>query len=134
MAVVDCSVIIAALMPDEMAPVAMDKLATAVTNQAIAPRLLSFELINVVIMKSRRGLLGATERERVIKELSGLPITFVDLADAAMSRSAIELALRTGLSGYDAACLQLALEQNAALATLDAKLAAVATKLGITLV
>lgn len=131
--VVDCSVVIAALLPDEMAPVAMNMLTSAVASQAIAPRLLAFELFNVVVTKSRRGLLGVVERERVVRELSTLPITFMDLADPVISRGALELALATGLSGYDAAYLQLAIEHDAALATLDAKLAAVAAKLGVKL-
>lgn len=113
--VVDCSVVTAALFEEEMRDEARR---TLVGRTLHAPFLLDSEIANVAVKKGR----------------SGWPQAVIAAALADYDQQAIEfhrpdvqaqyaLAVRHGLSGYDAAYLWLAGVLQAPLATFDAKLA-----------
>jgi predicted nucleic acid-binding protein len=117
--VVDTSALAALLFGE---PDAEDVAARLDGARLAAPGLLGFELANVCITKCRRqprqrdALLAAFQlRDR-------LAIEEIAVDDAA----ALEIALATGLTAYDASYLWLARQLGAELVTLDKKLRAAA--------
>jgi predicted nucleic acid-binding protein len=113
--VVDCSVLTAALFEEEL----RDEARRILVGKTLhAPLLLDSEIANVAVKKSR----------------NGWPQAIIADALADYARQAIEfhrpdvqaqyaLAMRFGLSAYDAAYLWLAGQLQAPLATFDARLA-----------
>lgn len=119
-AVVDCSLLGAVLFDEPESEAALQRLAY---RQLFAPSLLDQEVLNLAVTKVRRGLSG---------ERAGLALAaFAELPlerrepDLALQ---FALALRYGLSGYDAAYLWLAAELRAPLLTFDRRLADAATR------
>lgn len=111
---VDASAVAAVLFMEPGGARVQDRLSGAL----IAPSLLPFEVANVCRHKmQRQPQLAQTWLERY-RLLPRFDISFVAVDFATLP----ELALRYGLSAYDAAYLQLALAQRAPLVTLDAKL------------
>ena len=131
--VIDCSVAVAWLMPDEAAPLADHAMALVVREGADVPTLFLSEVGNVLLANVRRRRIP-------------LPIVFQGLADltsllfrpdgVAVSERIAEtarIAQRYGLTVYDATYLELALRLSAPLATLDAPLAKAARTAGVRL-
>lgn len=116
--VVDASLICAYLFEEPEAPEA-GRLMTG--KRLCAPRLLDQEVLNVCVIKARRGLAPESAR-RALADFLDQPI---DFADPVLDEQ-LALALRYGLSGYDAAYLWLAAELRAPLLTFDRKLGAAA--------
>ena len=85
----------------------------------LAPHLLDIELLNTAIVKIRRGSGNALLISTMLALVDRLHIRRMPIR----AHEVGALALRTGLSGYDAAYLWLALEQDAELVTLDRQLA-----------
>lgn len=84
-----------------------------------APDLIDYELMNVGLVKIRRGL----GNELLIRSMMS-KVPFLRIRRVSVSiDAAIALALQTGLSGYDAAYLWLARSLDVELVTLDRKLA-----------
>lgn len=114
-AVVDASLLCAVLFAEPEAPAAQQQLDG---RRLCAPRFLAQEVLNVIVTKHRRGLeLAAAQRVLAIYEKLTLELIDPDLP------AQLTLALRYGLSGYDAAYLWLAGELRAPLLTFDRKLA-----------
>lgn len=118
--VVDCSVLAAVLFDEperEAAALAM------AGKELFAPDLLTHEIVSVALKKSAAG-----HRELAQQALA-------DLAELRLARctvdaeSQFQLAARTGLTAYDAAYLQLAVELRAPLATFDRKLGKAAAEI-----
>ena len=110
--VVDASAVAALLFSEPEAEVVASALDGA---ELVAPTLLSFELTNVCVMKCRRhpdlrqALLAAFQ----LRGRLGIAETAVD------HRDVLELALKYGLTAYDASYLVLARKLGAELVTLD---------------
>lgn len=111
--VVDCS-LLAAVLFDEPE---RDAAALAMAGKDLfAPDLLDHELVSLALKKAAAGLGGAALQ------------ALADLSDLRLARCAVdqraqfELARKHGLTAYDAAYLQLAIELGAPLATFDAAL------------
>jgi len=87
----------------------------------IAPPLIDYELANVCWNKVRRSPERRAEMLAALSTTKAMPIARVpvDIAEA------LELALRTGLTIYDAAYLWLAMSRDVELVTLDKELARV---------
>lgn len=85
----------------------------------IAPHLIDYELMNVGLVKIRRGIGNELLIRSVLSKVPFLRIRRVSVSTDAI----IPLALQTGLSGYDAAYLWLARSLDVELVTLDRKLA-----------
>jgi predicted nucleic acid-binding protein len=85
----------------------------------IAPPLVDYELANVCWTKVRRSPERRAELLTAFTTMKAIPITrvAVDIAEV------LELALRTGLTIYDAAYLWLAMSRDVELVTLDKELA-----------
>ena len=118
--VVDCSALAAVLFDEP----GRDAAALAMAGKALfAPDLLDHEVVSVALKKSAAGYADAARQ--ALADLAALQLTRCRVEAAAQ----FELAERTGLTGYDAAYLQLALELRAPLTTFDRKLGKVASRI-----
>ena len=129
--VVDSSVALAWVLPDEQDARA-DALADALeTAPASAPTLWSLEVANALLTAQRRKRLTDREAERLFKVLEALPIEFDSAPPAQVTPAVFALARKLGLTAYDAAYVELAKRRSLPLATLDAALAEGARKVGV---
>lgn len=96
-----------------------------------APALIRWEVANILWKKTRRGELNAADRDAMLDSFDGLMIG-MEGAATAQTRRLLILSDSHGLTAYDAAYLELALRQEAELATLDADLAEAALSEGLT--
>lgn len=114
--VVDASAIAAVLFDEpEAAPIV-----ASISGELIAPTLLRYELASVCTTKWIRQPARAAEIHARYKLLDNLRVEYFEPDWSPLPI----LARRWALSAYDAAYLQLALANRAALVTLDARLAA----------
>lgn len=129
--VVDSSVALAWVLPDEKDARA-DSLADALESApACAPALWSLEIANALLAAQRRKRLTDREAERLFKVLEALPIEFDSAPPAQVASAVFALAKKLGLTAYDAAYLELAKRRSLPLATLDSALAEGARKVGV---
>ncbi|HLI21977.1 MAG TPA: type II toxin-antitoxin system VapC family toxin [Stellaceae bacterium] len=98
-------------------------------DDLVAPSLLGFELANICLKKIRA---HPADRDRLVNAFTTLDDLAIRTTEIAQHR-VLDLAQRTGLSAYDASYLSLALDLDAALITLDKRLAAAARKLAVPL-
>jgi predicted nucleic acid-binding protein len=122
--VVDCSAV-AAFLLDEDEGAAMDPLIAAAgagETQLLAPALLWFELLNVLLMAERRQRVTRQCAARLLVQLEKLPVEVEPPPGAPERRRMHELASMHKLTVYDAAYLELADRRGAKLRTLDADL------------
>lgn len=98
-------------------------------DRAWVPALWELELTNVLRTTCLRQRQNAERAQQVLARLAQLPI---DVDRHAVARSELlALALRFGLSSYDAAYLELALRKQLPLATKDGDLADAARAAGV---
>lgn len=122
--VVDASVAAGWLLPDEPTEIA-DVLAFRMQSEdALAPDLFWHEALSLLLTALRRGRIPETAVYISLDRLAAIPLRNAGAGDAV---TAARLAIKHGLSAYDAAYLELALREHAPLATLDKRLAAAAT-------
>lgn len=118
--VVDCSGLAAVLFDEP----GRDSAALAMAGKELfAPDLLDHEMASVALKKSAAGYPEAARQ--ALADLAALQLTRCRVDTAAQ----FELAECTGLTAYDAAYLQLALELHAPLTTFDQKLGKVASRI-----
>lgn len=100
-------------------------------DQAVVPPLWELELTNVLRTACLKQRLTAQAAQQVLERIASLPIS-VD-RQAVRPSEILALALRFGLSSYDAAYLELALRLQLPVATVDGPLrdAAVAGGAGV---
>lgn len=132
MAVIDASIVIAALSPDEQNQDALTKLAPYFLGGGCVPGLWSIEVANVLLTKHRRGILNIDAYEDLWRTIELIPIDIHHFEASKVASHIRPLALLHGLSSYDACYLQLALDRSAPLATVDRKLVTAARAEGIT--
>lgn len=114
-AVVDASLIAALLFAEPEQATAERQLSDC---QPVAPDLLPYELVNVAVVKLRRGLAEADVRAG-LADLQALGIALHPVPAA----PAFDLAAHYGLTAYDAAYLALAVQLHCPLLTFDRRLA-----------
>lgn len=118
--VIDSSVAIAWLMPDEQPEFVHASLNNDAFLDCVAPHLFWFEVRNVLLLNERRKRLTASARFEALELLSSLPIRFQKFSD---DKSCFALAGKHNLTFYDASYLALAIAEDMPLATLDRALA-----------
>ncbi len=118
--VVDCSVLVSQLFEEADADAASEALRAHALH---APALLPFEFANVARSKSRGGA-PPDRAQQALSQFEGLRIELHPVPVPPLHA----LALRTGLSAYDAAYLWLAAELDAPLATFDQRLGEAAAR------
>ena len=129
--VLDCSVAMAWVFPDE-ASEATDRLRDSLLDgRAFVPSLWPVEVGSVLLAATRRGRLRAEEWPQVCASLEALPIEIDPVSASRVWGPALALADEHGLSVYDAVYLELALRMRLPLATLDRALAAAAQATGV---
>jgi len=117
--VVDCSVLAAVLFDEPQ----RDAAALAMAGKGLfAPDLLDHEMVSVALKKSAAG--HSALADQALADLQAIRLTRCTINPA----DQFQLAERTGLTAYDAAYLQLAIELRAPLITFDKKLGQAAQK------
>ena len=124
--VLDSSVALSWLLPDENNAAADALLEQIVLQPVLAPALWLLETNNALLAVRRAGRIDQAMHERLRGHVAALPVEF----DAAFSYATMEkvalLAARHGLSVYDAVYLELAARRSLPLATLDRALSSAA--------
>jgi predicted nucleic acid-binding protein len=121
--VVDASISASWFLPDDASLQAKQWAIEALDGTTIAPDLYWHEVRNLLVMALRHNRLAQPAFERNIAYLDALPIRN---AGSGQSSTVCQLALKHGLTSYDATYLALALSEAATLATLHRKLRAAA--------
>jgi predicted nucleic acid-binding protein len=118
--VLDVSVALAWILPDEEEPSASAAMAYVSRHGAVVSPIWWFELRNALLMAERRNRLTPTATAQSLDDIGRLPIE----PDSELSEHAIFALARTHrLTVYDAAYLEIALRRHLSLATLDKALA-----------
>jgi predicted nucleic acid-binding protein len=122
--VLDCSVALAWVLPDEGSAYADGLLDRLVAEGAVVPPVWPLELGNVLLVALRRKRIRQTELEAIVERLARLPIEIdIGATDHALA-AVLVLAGQHGLTTYDASYLDLAQRWKLPLATLDKQLRA----------
>lgn len=122
--VLDSSVALAWVLPDESSPAADAVIERLAVEAAVVPALWPFEIANVLVVAQRRGRLTAKHAAAALGHLRALPIEIDAAAPDDRLPAILSLAERLDLTAYDAAYLELAQRLDAPLATLDERLRA----------
>ncbi len=126
--VLDGSVALAAVLPDEAAGRAEALLLRSVQEGAWAPSIWPFEVANALLMAQRRGRVTEAFRLQTLGDLRRLPVRIDGEGTAFAWSDVSRLAASHGLTVYDASYLELALRLGLPLATLDQRLASAAQR------
>ncbi|HET7922817.1 MAG TPA: type II toxin-antitoxin system VapC family toxin [Gammaproteobacteria bacterium] len=129
--VLDASIAIAWLLPDEGSKATDALVERLITDTAFVPAIWPLEVINALFVAARRGRIPRTRIETLAEELIVYPIT-VESASLKSCYIPAKLAARYKLTVYDASYLELAQRRQLPLATLDNRLREACTKLNIT--
>ena len=129
--VLDCSVTMAWVFPDE-ANEATDALRESlVTNSAVVPALWPIEVGNVLLIATRRGRITENDWVSIRNDLKALPIDIDPESCDRVLHTVLPIAYEHSLSVYDAMYLELSLRLGVPLATLDEELITAAKTAGV---
>lgn len=98
---------------------------------AAVPMIWPLEIANALLMGERRLRSTEAQATRWLRYLNSLPIAVDEETNSRAWVEVLNLARTHHLSAYDAAYLELALRRGLPLATLDGKLKAAASTLGV---
>lgn len=129
--VVDSSIAVAWLLPDEQGSAADALAGRLEEGVAIAPALWLLEVGNALLTAQRRKRLTEREVDKLLGALTALPIDLESGPPGESLDGIMALARKLGLTTYDAAYVELAQRRRLPLATLDARLAEGARKIGV---
>ncbi len=99
--------------------------------QVLVPSVWPLELTNALVVAERRRRISAAELVQLRDLLLSLGIVIVQDDPRRIFSDVLSLAREEGLSSYDASYLDLAIRENASLATLDDRLASAARRRGV---
>lgn len=117
--VLDCSVAMSWVFPDE-ATEATDQLRESlVDGRAFVPALWPIEVANVLLVATRRRRIDRTEWPRIARNLETLPLVIDPGSTSRVWGEVLDVAHTYRLSAYDAMYLELAIRMQLPLATLD---------------
>jgi len=131
--ILDSSLTIAWLVPDERSAPTQILLERAGENGAVVPDFWRLEIGNALLLATRRKRLTIPQRAAALRHLASLPIEVDSETSPHAWNATLELADRFHLTLYDACYLELAQRRALPLATLDKDLRAAGRKLGIPL-
>ncbi|MBX9991305.1 type II toxin-antitoxin system VapC family toxin [Phreatobacter oligotrophus] len=129
--VIDASITIAALSPDEQTDDTERYLNTIAVNDAVVPAIWALEVMHVFRRKVTRGILSPEVAAEALAAAQLLNVRVSSTSAAAAFTDIGRLARLHGLSPYDAAYLDCALKLDHPLATLDRRMRAAAAVEGI---
>jgi predicted nucleic acid-binding protein len=128
--VLDASVVLAWLLPDEHSETAERLIGKITTERLRAPSLLLLEVGNALLHAERRGRLRRELRLEMLEAFTTLPIAIEPTGAEAMLRAS-ELAAARSLTVYDACYLELSIARRCALASFDRRLVDAARAEGV---
>lgn len=132
--VVDASVAIAWILPDENGYRPLDLAEQLGTGQAIVPNHWYSEVANALLMAERRRRITPAETTQFLAFLIDVGIETDSAPGRDNTTSIISLARAHGLTVYDAIYLELAMRSGRALATLDHALRRAAATVGVEII
>ena len=121
--VIDASIAIAWLMPDERTEASIKVLRLLSSTEGLVPTIFRHEIRNILLVSERRQRITRTEVDESLRGLDEPSLRDCGPGDDA---EVVSLARVHRLTAYDAAYLALALSTGSPLATLDRALAAAA--------
>jgi predicted nucleic acid-binding protein len=130
--VIDASIASAWCFPDEQTDYtkAVFQAVSSSAVDTVAPRLWAYEIRNSVLMGLRRGRMSIPDSAQFLVSLNEMNVR---LSEPASYDNVFSLAQEHGLTVYDAAYLDLAIQEGLPLASLDGQLVRAAQKVGIQL-
>ncbi|MBN2359752.1 MAG: type II toxin-antitoxin system VapC family toxin [Deltaproteobacteria bacterium] len=133
--VLDCSVALAWLLPDESTATA-ERLLQSLDQRCRLwiPALWWYELANALRAAVARRRLSPADADHALELIRGLPLYVDTLLGSEAAQRFDALAREHGLSAYDAAYLELAQRRGVPLATFDAALTTACRRSGVKLV
>ena len=131
--VLDASMALAWLFPDESDPIAEAILPRTSIDQPVVPPLWFLEVTNSLLNAERQGRISAKVRHTIWLQIDRFDLAVAETDTVALREGVTVHALRHNLSAYDAVYLTLAKETGLPLATLDRQLAVAAAREKITL-
>lgn len=131
MLVIDASVGVAWLLPDESNTRADDAYSIVLSDGGIVTLHWHFEMRSALLRAERRGRLNANETDAHLLRLAEIATERLETDESPNLDTAFLLARRHSLSFYDALYLELALRRNIPLATLDSALDRAASAEGL---
>lgn len=129
--VVDNSVVMSWLFEDEVSAYADNVLDQLPEIKLIVPAIWSLEVSNVLLVAEKRGRLSNEDVSDFLNLLKQLPIEVVVEDHAKSMPRILALGRANELSAYDAAYLDLAIQNLCPLATLDKNLVKAAKSCGV---
>ena len=130
--VIDASVALALIMPDEAKPVDVT-IGRLRTDDAVVPAIWWLEVSNTLLQAERRKRIDAQFVRQALADLGGYRIATETADDELVLPEIVALARRYGLTTYDAAYLELALRHGVPLASFDSGLRSAAKRAGVAL-
>ncbi len=120
--VLDSSVALAWVLPDEAKPT-LDHLCDRLANDvALVPPVWPLEIGNVLLVAVKRGRLKARDVSQLVTALRALPLEIDTASTERALEATLALAQKYDLTTYDASYLELAKRRDLPLATLDTRL------------
>lgn len=116
--VVDASVVVKWYVPEEDQASALELRELGV--KLAVPDLMFVEAANILWKIARRGAMQPQRAVEIVEEIIASP--FIVHSNESLARDALDLALATGLSAYDASYVALATRLNVRCITADQKL------------
>ncbi len=114
--VLDASVALAAVLPDERSPYARAAMDVAIRGQLIVPSLWTYEVQNGLLMAMRRDRIDSP----IVRDaLAALDAVAADVRTPRRLGRDLELAQAYGLTVYDASYIGVALDSGTQLASVD---------------
>ena len=129
--VLDCSVTMAWIFPDEATELTDGLRESLVRGSAFVPSLWPVEVGNVLLVATRRGRVDVAEWSGIRQFLEALPIEIDPISVSNTIGASLDLAHRHQLSLYDAMYLELAVRVKMPLATLNRALGAAGRDAGV---
>jgi predicted nucleic acid-binding protein len=133
--VLDASVVLTWCFPDENAPVAQQVADLCKRGDvAVAPSFWPHEVLNALLVGEKRKRISRVLVRRFLEDLAKLPIALEGSPAGAVFGRVQRLSREHDLTAYDAAYLDLALDNGLRLATLDDDLSRACRKAGVEVV
>ncbi len=129
--VLDCSVTMAWVFPDEATDSTDALRESLIQDGAVVPALWPIEVANVLLVATRRGRISEVDWPPIRDALEALPIDIDPESCLRVLHTVLPIANKHALSVYDAMYLELALRLGLPLATLDHRLIAAGKAAGV---
>jgi predicted nucleic acid-binding protein len=130
-AVIDASIVIAALSPDEASGAALEQIAPFMQGGGHAPALWPVEVANALLFKHRRKLVSLEAALDAWRVAMKFPIKLHSYSPININEHVMPIALKYDLTIYDGLYLHLASALGLPLMTLDRRLADAARSAGV---